>query len=51
MEPRFDRVREWFISDGMRGANAALAHSQDTGHEVIEACERFVDTLTFEAGD
>lgn len=50
-KPGFDRVREWFMSDGLRGANAALPHSRDTAPDLLEACDRVMDTLKLEAHD
>ena len=40
-------MREWFASDGVHAANASLFHVIETPSSVIDACERFLDTLRF----
>lgn len=41
------RVREWFISDGRRGANLALLHPDDAPPGVLADCEALADSVRF----
>ena len=43
-------VREWFLSDGKRGANAALVATAELAYLVAAACEELLDTVTWEEG-
>lgn len=43
-----EHVREWFISDGVRGANAALClFPPDISSSVLAECEALVDSIGF----
>ena len=48
---RYDRsgklVREWFISDGRRGANASLLFSADVAKGDLDPYEQLLDSVTF----
>jgi hypothetical protein len=40
-------VREWWLSDGERVANASILHPEGTARSVIEDCERILATVEF----
>ena len=40
-------VREWFLSDGSHGANAALLFPYDTPRTSLEPFEQLLDSVTF----
>jgi hypothetical protein len=49
--PYFARgfVREWFVSNGVRGANAAALFKADTPATLLGACESLLDTTEWDA--